>query len=46
MWKGGMGEWLEGTVSGSGRVKGGREVERGRFRGGEWGERKMEFLGD
>ena len=30
-----MGEWGEGTVSGRGKVRRGREVGRGRWRGGE-----------
>ena len=37
MWKGRMGEWGEGTVSGRGKV-------RGRLRGGE--RKIMELLGD
>ena len=35
MWKGRMGERGEGTMSGRGKVKRGREVGRGRLRGGE-----------
>ena len=46
MWKGGMGELREGTVSGRGSVRRG-EVGREKLRGGEKRERKiMEFLGD
>ena len=47
MWKEGMGEMREGTVSRRGWVRRGREVGRRRVRGGEKGERKiMEFLRD
>ena len=40
MWKGGMGELREGTVSGRGWVRRRREVGRRRVRGKEKGERK------
>ena len=40
MWKGGMEELREGTVSGRVSVRRGREVGRRRVRGGEKGERK------
>ena len=47
MWKGGMVELCEGTVSGRGLMRWGSEVGRGRLRGGKKGERKiMEFLGN
>ena len=40
MWKGGMGELREGTASGRGWVRRGREVGRRRVRGEEKGERR------